>query len=1684
MKMTKLITALTALVLTLPTWADTDENGLTPLLWFKFNQNATSVGSNTNSIDITDGTYVDLGDGNYAWQMGTTGYQTSYNSDGKVYPGTYVCRINLNGQTYDSNKCVWGANGQAYNGPSIVVDGKPGAYQIKYNKHGSSYQKDYVIAYDVPTDAENEWYWCIIVIDAQYSSSFYVNGELVGTATFQTCSGQNAFFSLGKFGNGNDAAATGCQIDDLRKYSQALTTAQVMTICGVTEIEAEDDVTTEWINEQGDGAKKILLTLPAGAKLTFTEELECTSLILNSTGSITLAGEQPNASELAKLNTGSVQGTLMREWIGSVISIGVNFFSNRGSDVSGALIPNSVWCNSTGGTNNTRSYGTYSEFFSDELTKVAWDCNNVYQVSLNNTFIDGYLDDGGSHAQVTVSGIPWTTYDVLVYCATDTTNKKFQPVTVNNTQYTDGGDGIATEGSATWGASRNATPVMGTNVIRINGLSASSLNIVGGGNSNGARGGIAAIQIVKHVSERTIEMANEINVSVINDMIDADDSVTLTLTTTEDKAAKLIFDAEPIFSLLKIVREGALNVEASNYAVTLDDFNLLNVEGVTGKITWNIPVSVINTADTQPAYQGGAGAEGQYVVINHNGGSVTLAGLSSTFYLSESCNDTETTVNFDNANVIYGDNIGVGTAVYNITRGSKVSASRIALSQGAAGRTAVLNLVDSELKITGEKIFDSNQNSAMFGHWNGPSTFTMSGDSALFRADNTTVLVGKTSNTQTINLDGGNFAALGIMVSAGATGTNTLYLGGANLRLSTYGIDSYGSTTIQVNVTNDTMITATAETMTISQPINIAAGKTLTIEADSEAVVKITGAVTGEGKLVLGENVKLSLGQVRQNPIEVELYLSESEVRFEPNIIDDGVIPKMEFTLAEGSAEPELRVYDFDGNDLTHDDGTYTIYVSGKACWLDWEFENGSLQSEGTDTRSLTLDHSYGLPADKSAFNSESNALFTASDAWMSITYPTEWSASIYTQLPPVENAVLMAFGTMSDGAIALITGDTNKNEVVLARTTGNSKYSVLATMTVPNATIASHLYSFCKSDKEIKIYLDSNLWTSYSSDTSITFGGGFQIGSLHGGIGSTGFIQYGKTYFDDENEANNSTISALRIFDSVLGPNAIKALAEEFPYISPNGSYSRTIGEGEETTTFSKEGGWYMVTDDGEESWVDAPAEGAVAIETGVSTEITADISVTMESLSLFGEEQQITFKQGEGKLVNAGLTTIYENLQVTIEGDALDIGGGVLELLEGAKLTFDYTDYDVSEIYATTVIQLTGLVDEQEEGVITIKEPTNLYGRTVTSGYDLNLQRYVMTISPSHEAGSHIYWKEGVFGSAENPAVFTNALGEVIEIYPGDRFEIAGSGDFETLVSTNMFRQAEWATDGYLAKIGEGELVMNLSSAFTGNFKVKEGVAKLGGAHGFGNASVSGDAANTNSALRITVEADATADMNGVGDYVYGFLLNGGTFANTTSNIYNGARQACYIGLTADSYINAAKNFGLINGGFAATRIDLDGHKLTMNGEASFWLCKTTISGPGTFYVQSGTLYSCQKDCEGGEEYTLTIGTNGNIKTETNLTAGNITFEDGASLEPASGTLTAANAITFGNTLKVKLSVLPDENGTKLNLVASTYPETLPAVTLVIGDETLSGYALEAKEDGLYVVSATVEGLLFYLK
>lgn len=652
----------------------------------------------------------------------------------------------------------------------------------------------------------------------------------------------------------------------------------------------------------------------------------------------------------------------------------------------------------------------------------------------------------------------------------------------------------------------------------------------------------------------------------------------------------------------------------------------------------------------------------------------------------------------DHGNVDVGQ-FSFGTADVTIS-GGKINATHLVTVQEGNNRSTTINQTGGDIILSGTGDGSDtrmNQQTIMFGHWrNAESTYTLSGGSLV--AENGGMRISNDSPA-TVSISGGLLKVKGI--KGKGEQTTSLTLSGGKLSIGDWGMAAIGNLTFtaqggEINAFGNA---------TINQAI--ALNGNVTLSADAGKTLTIKASVTGTGTETLTLAGKIIFA-VRPTNIGKLVFEEGAVLCFTENISDDG-----EITLPTIEGTPTIKIIRADGEtevnaSIVDGKATFTPLYSGKICWHDYEF-NKNLNDAGYGKKNLTRDsgrpswseggqnttNESEIATDYKDFGDGNYALFAATHPYTDFTYPEEWTAVIVATLPEEENEILLAFGTVDGGTISLIKGK-NADEVKLVRTTGNSKYEALATMTVPNATTAAHLYAFTKTARQIKIYLDGSLWLTYDAQSDITFGAGFQIASVFGGLGSTGMKR------PEEEEEGVSYIDALRMYEAVLSQKAITALANEFPYNSPKGTYMRTVN-GE--VNWVEEGEWTKVGDN--ENTYASPAPGSTVIltaEDDATVVVNLDGNVPYEAITVNGDAT-VRFNKGTGKtgvIQNSGKTQIDTN--VTITAGVMEVHGGPLTVSANNSLTFDYSQHDFSTYYVDSEILLTGIATVSDDTAVAI--------------------------------------------------------------------------------------------------------------------------------------------------------------------------------------------------------------------------------------------------------------------------------------------------------------------------------------------------------------------------------------------
>ncbi len=743
-------------------------------------------------------------------------------------------------------------------------------------------------------------------------------------------------------------------------------------------------------------------------------------------------------------------------------------------------------------------------------------------------------------------------------------------------------------------------------------------------------------------------------------------------------------------------------------------------------------------------YTGGAGTSESRVSINHNGGSATLTGADKTYYLTGSNSATQTTINFDGTTVNYNNELGIGTATYNINN-TQITTPKFVTSQGGGGRPAVVNLTgNSVITVTGSSNVDTNQSSIMIGHWNGSSNLTLSG-TAQINAAEAQLLVGKTGNTQTITLnENSNITAKGIKVASNASGTNTLNLNGGSLNLGDVGITSYSSSrSIAVNVNENTTITATASTLPLSQPITIASGKTLTIDGGESNATVTLNSLTNNGTVNFN-NVTVTLNRSERDLSGYSFTNCTATLQF----VETGDEYKNGgFTITNIPSGVTVKVKKYDGTDyetVTPEAGTATIShevgVSGLAAWLDYTF-NESTKSTNIHSpadqvitnagnagsgNNLTIDTDYNTG---NSYNDD-GTLKVMSTPWRNITWPTNYTVAVAGNVPDVENGCLVAFGSTTAGSsnyLAIVRG-ANQNEIKLVKGHGmNSAFEVISTMTAANATALSHLVVFTKNGNTFTVYLDGIQKTQVTYSDAL--GGGFQIGSIHGGVTGTGVGRVNDMAADIKEKI---FAKAVRVYDYVISDDQMSQLTEEFPYTSFGGKYTRTITE---DSNLSATGAWLNANTQGN---VDIPVNAVVdEVIYYPDVEITTDAASTL-TVNADMDTENIKF-DGAGKLTIASDGTHHINISgsvtangpVSVKYGEIDLTAVPVSIGESGSVEFDFSASDFSGVTTSTYYLIIGNTSDYGNKVTGVY-PSDIY-HTFTITYNSTTNSYYLTVGPS---------------------------------------------------------------------------------------------------------------------------------------------------------------------------------------------------------------------------------------------------------------------------------------------------------------------------------------------------------------
>ena len=399
-------------------------------------------------------------------------------------------------------------------------------------------------------------------------------------------------------------AATGMKITGIAIFEGILSEDEMKAYCFPSEIQTinvASSTSVSAINASFESAnyKGIKIVASDGVTITMDEPFAANSVSFSASnpgGWIKLgANSAPSAAELAKLDFTEVQGGLVRSWLSSSLRVvGFNFNAGQGASTSTALADGTWASDSSSGSGSTTA------LFSDGISKLTWSSRGYYQFGDKTSFLHGYLDDNSSKSPaITLSHVPFKTYDVIIYCATDSgSSYKFSAKQVNGTYYTwDDSEEktISTDNAyASWGHGGDNPAAYGVNAIRINGLSG-ALTISGGiyqnDNDLKTRGCIAAIQIINNTATYSAEITGDVTWSTGAGLsnVSGDVEEGIVLNNDLDVPITLNLDGTISSPALSLTGSGTTIIRIDNNAtVNVGAYSFL---GVTGEVVIDDSIS-------------------------------------------------------------------------------------------------------------------------------------------------------------------------------------------------------------------------------------------------------------------------------------------------------------------------------------------------------------------------------------------------------------------------------------------------------------------------------------------------------------------------------------------------------------------------------------------------------------------------------------------------------------------------------------------------------------------------------------------------------------------------------------------------------------------------------------------------------------------------------------------------------------------------------------------------------------------------------------------------------------------------------------------------------------------------------------------------------------------------------------
>lgn len=994
-----------------------------------------------------------------------------------------------------------------------------------------------------------------------------------------------------------------------------------------------------------------------------------------------------------------------------------------------------------------------------------------------------------------------------------------------------------------------------------------------------------------------------------------------------------------------------------------------------------------------------------------------------------------------------------------------VAASDETLASGWTGTVCIMNVTGSSSKGAAELNIDAycNNNSKLtldtVTGWVASGTaiknLRLEGDGFAFSN-------GSSSGYYTVTVD--NLSGDGAFT--GATGGNWKYklvvknvldfTGSIDLTGNNSGGTSFVIADDATNAAEGTIVVAKSATIAVNQTwtavngIKITDNGSLTI---SEATaLPVNKPVFGAGALVINGTVDLSgftgaltckLEVATGATVTITQAQAEAFASIEVNeggslkvIVAGKDIPYTANVTGEGSVNIILA-----NGTVLSDTATYKPALTGDCTWLEFLFEgdannqrlaNGGTFGEairGEDNGTWTFVDVGVTPARQALQIHDKYPWTNTAPNFRSL---ETWSASFFAKMPKTEGGVLIGFGSTQSnnkGFIALVRGK-GKDKVLLVSGTeapGNNvkkSYEILADFTVPNAETTYHLYTFVRTLTGVEIYLDGEPWTPY--DKPVTVADGFQIGSLHGGFCSAGGTWKGFVYSGEltdytgltltrggSESDTNGAVDMLRIYRFALSADDVQALASEYTYVSPEGSYSRTIAENAEWVTANA---W---TNDLNASTVEEPLKGSVTLSVNAENALAMTINVSenreLEALTLQGDNVQLVGAKASKKLSVKGLTKVL--CDATIDCNVVEMAGPV-RVASGKTLTLNISEALLASVVQNAVIgKYTYHLTGSAEGNVVIDNASETYnGWSVEIEQD-DTKSWVLTMIRANwyvsiDADNVTTWRAGnTVETAEeaaapemstNQPIYVSVIGDASVTLPSGRTDnvtVSGSGRVTLNASANG------------TTIGALTINDTAMAAVTPALAVDQKTVTEAATLGY---------AATSEVWTISSALSGSTKLEIVSGTVKLTALNGGYDGQIT--VAEGATLASGTGATCPFGKGAIVNDGTVILSAGQLPPTSGSGNVTINGSGGSGETSTKIAGPltinGILSVSEGVTCALDRNGTDFSESPYVNGPsvqiNGTVNVGTTVTDGYITIAAGKKL---SGAGTIGTPLTLAN-------------------------------------------------------------------